>query len=62
MFLHKYREMPVSPGPNNGSDTRVQSKEQDSQGQSQESEIKGRCAAGLALKGFWHRRARCTPS
>ena len=60
MFLHKYREMPVSPGPNNGSDTRVQGKEQDSQGQSQKSEIKGQVCCGsileelLAQKGTMH--------
>ena len=62
MFLHKYGEMPVSPGPNNASDARVQSKDQDSQGQSQKGEIKGRRAVGLASKGFRHGWARCTPS
>lgn len=53
--------MPVSPGTIHGSDTRVQSKEWDFQGQGQKSEITGRCGVDLASGGFCMQKGMMHP-
>lgn len=54
MFIspHKYKEMPVSPGTDNGNDTRVQSKEWDFQGTSPEEQDKWQLWNESSLRGF----------